>query len=558
LQFLMKMLHIRERRRALVPTIIEGETGVGKTRLLGVYAAVEAAAADYTFRAPELMHAAFESALKPYVGSSAIVRGLTTKKFDTEMRNHPMTVSAILGSCVWAVAEVRHHEPRFLRKVLDMFRSALEGPLYWNPLFNPRQLLFYMRALLVPPVGEASTLTLDAFCQVHQVSFEETGGRLRVLWKAASALGSDTAEGIFMEPESSLLKSLDVITRTLFAKLLGPERPAGDDDPLPEDLTPMCAFARWSLAWLLVQPVPTFHTILMHAAYTVDDLRRELLPVVDYAHRAAACYSEAGTARALEVYTKAGGTLEAGQRLLGVVGGHYDGAWPASCPTFVQFLDEVNTSSIMGSVQDVMMDHSLGGDPLPSNIFWVCATNPYKAKASVADCGDASGGHSFRDHYQVRPVPEAMESVKWQFGALTEEAEKDYIGAKLREMSQEGAEMSQEGAAAEEEELFPYSVDTCPTCKTPHWTCLHCKLERFPPEVAPMFCRHQAAAVARAVTHDDMCLSERDSGCMAGVISAAQCFVRAQEGSSAVSQRDLHRVFKACRFFWDHFAAEGL
>ncbi len=73
-------------------------------------------------------------------------------------------------------------------------------------------------------------------------------------------------------------------------------------------------------------------------------------------------------------------------------------------PSFVVFLDEVNTSSILGSVQDVLMDNSLEGHALPGNIFWVCATNPYRAvaDANVPDQNSAASGDvAFRAHYQV-------------------------------------------------------------------------------------------------------------------------------------------------------------
>ena len=40
LDFLLKLLYIHEKRTAVVPTIWMGETGVGKTRLLRVYAAL--------------------------------------------------------------------------------------------------------------------------------------------------------------------------------------------------------------------------------------------------------------------------------------------------------------------------------------------------------------------------------------------------------------------------------------------------------------------------------------------------------------------------------------
>lgn len=169
-------------------------------------------------------------------------------------------------------------------------------------------------------------------------------------------------------------------------------------------LNGQAAFARWCLAWMLVQPVSMFHTILMTAAYTVDDLRRELLPVIRFASRVQACFSLEGVQTALVVAKKEECTEDIAKQAMDVIGGHYrqgDVAADAT-PSFVVFLDEVNTSSILGSVQDVMLDNSLEGEPLPHNIFWVCATNPFRAETAVIDQHSAASGDvGFRAHYQV-------------------------------------------------------------------------------------------------------------------------------------------------------------
>lgn len=115
---------------------------------------------------------------------------------------------------------------------------------------------------------------------------------------------------------------------------------------------------------------------------------------------------------------------EMANALIATVKGHFviDASPVDAVPSFVVFLDEVNTSSILGSVQDVMMDNSLEGEPLPRNIFWVCATNPHRNRPVAAAAGaggssdargadSASGDVGYRDHYQVRPVPEAMSQV---------------------------------------------------------------------------------------------------------------------------------------------------
>ena len=80
-----------------------------------------------------------------------------------------------------------------------------------------------------------------------------------------------------------------------------------------------------------------------------------------YAQRVSECYSPAGAGAAVKCVTDNSGSMELSNKLLDQVGGHYiaEKVTPQSIPSFVVFLDEVNTSSILGSVQDVMLDNSL-------------------------------------------------------------------------------------------------------------------------------------------------------------------------------------------------------
>jgi len=43
----------------------------------------------------------------------------------------------------------------------------------------------------------------------------------------------------------------------------------------------------------------------------------------------------------------------------------------------IVFIDELNTSSILGMVKEVFVDNTLDGNPLSENIFWVGAINPF-------------------------------------------------------------------------------------------------------------------------------------------------------------------------------------
>src|SRR5690554_3851013 len=71
-----------------------------------------------------------------------------------------------------------------------------------------------------------------------------------------------------------------------------------------------------------------------------------------------------------------------------------------------------------------MMDNRLNGQELPSNIYWVAAVNPYR-RIKDADM-------NFKDSYYVKPLPPSMKELVWDFGALEQDQERDYINAQLR------------------------------------------------------------------------------------------------------------------------------
>ena len=42
------------------------------------------------------------------------------------------------------------------------------------------------------------------------------------------------------------------------------------------------------------------------------------------------------------------------------------------------FLDEINTCKSMGLISELMCKHTIQGEPLPSNIVFIAACNPYR------------------------------------------------------------------------------------------------------------------------------------------------------------------------------------
>lgn len=149
---------------------------------------------------------------------------------------------------------------------------------------------------------------------------------------------------------------------------------------------------------------------------------------------------------------------------------------------------------------------------------------------------------------QVSPVPEAMEQVKWNFGALAEGAEVDYINAKMNELcgghtpvalSAEEARLAIRTRDSNlHDELAPPSAanpSRCLLCPTPHWRPAN-PAKFLPQELVPLLQRASApgAAVAAAPTAAlpsvPMLPTPADVDAMSAAIAFGHRFVRGVEG----------------------------
>jgi len=141
--------------------------------------------------------------------------------------------------------------------------------------------------------------------------------------------------------------------------------------------------------FLVVSNLSTFQAMQMHAQVSLPDLWAKLKPVIS---RAA--------------------------------------SYPDQHFTF--FVDELNTSSMMGELKSIFIDKSFEGVTLPSNIFWVPAINPARPESAPQQ---ADGTQNFSSRYAVHPCPASMEEVVWAFGSMSAAQEKDYVTAKLQQVA---------------------------------------------------------------------------------------------------------------------------
>ena len=96
------------------------------------------------------------------------------------------------------------------------------------------------------------------------------------------------------------------------------------------------------------------------------------------------------------------------------------------------FLDEINTCDHLGLISDIMCHHSLLGRPLPKNLVFLAACNPYKLRPEEHIKTAGLEGKNITDEYsglvyRVHPLPEAMIDYVWDYGSLGLKDEREYI-----------------------------------------------------------------------------------------------------------------------------------
>jgi nucleoside-triphosphatase THEP1 len=101
------------------------------------------------------------------------------------------------------------------------------------------------------------------------------------------------------------------------------------------------------------------------------------------------------------------------------------------------FLDEINTCDHLGLITEIMTQNSLMGEPLPFNIVFIAACNPYKIRNFNSDVGLIKQRVATQLVYRVHPLPDSLLDYVWDYGSLTENEEVLYINNILRNISGE-------------------------------------------------------------------------------------------------------------------------
>lgn len=96
------------------------------------------------------------------------------------------------------------------------------------------------------------------------------------------------------------------------------------------------------------------------------------------------------------------------------------------------FLDEINTCDYLGTINEVMCHRTIRGQPLPSNLVFIAACNPYRLrpveKILTSGLSEKTSTDEYsRLVYRVHPLPETMIDYVWDYGSVSPADETRYI-----------------------------------------------------------------------------------------------------------------------------------
>ena len=121
------------------------------------------------------------------------------------------------------------------------------------------------------------------------------------------------------------------------------------------------------------------------------------------------------------------------------------------------FLDEINTCKSLGLISELMCKHTYQGKPIPSNVVFIAACNPYRQRENKGrentglNVNQAHKEHKYLNDkeledikriqnsnlvYTVNPLPHSLLNFVFDFGHLSPEDEEDYIKCMIKESLQ--------------------------------------------------------------------------------------------------------------------------
>ena len=139
-----------------------------------------------------------------------------------------------------------------------------------------------------------------------------------------------------------------------------------------------------------------------------------------------------------------------------------------SCNEVWVFLDEINTCEYLGTINEIICHRTIRGKPLVPNIVFIAACNPYRLRPAEKISTAGLSGKTVTDEYsrlvyRVHPLPETMIDFVWDYGSLSTNDERAYIGRMVEGITGNGEKLLVELLCTSQEyireaEMNPYCV----------------------------------------------------------------------------------------------------
>src|SRR3990167_5792618 len=169
-----------------------------------------------------------------------------------------------------------------------------------------------------------------------------------------------------------------------------------------------------------------FYTIRMHNGITAEQLRIKVLAIIENAWNIE------------EIYKNLIKQLKYNEDVMEIQGNTpgndqvvIKNNKKIQQPSIVVFIDEVNTTSVMGMIKSIFCDKKIDNIQIPDNILWVCAINPFVKTQNTGPMSQEiekfTGMGTDERIFAVREVPESLKHLSIDFDILTEDQETMFI-----------------------------------------------------------------------------------------------------------------------------------
>ena len=118
------------------------------------------------------------------------------------------------------------------------------------------------------------------------------------------------------------------------------------------------------------------------------------------------------------------------------------------------FLDEINTCNHLGFLSEIITEHKMNGIPLPNNIYFIGASNPYKLRKpqtgnvnkvglQIVNSVNSISSSTIELVYKVNKFPMSINDFIWDYGTLSNDQSFMYICSILSDLPLVNLEFSQ-------------------------------------------------------------------------------------------------------------------